>query len=412
MIGSAIDVVGISKVYRLYDKPSDRLKEALIRKPLHRSFATLSDISFAVSAGESLGIVGDNGAGKSTLLKIVAGTLTPTAGELKTSGRVSALLELGAGFHYEFTGRQNIWMNAALMGLSHQEIEKKESAMIAFSELGDFIDQPIKTYSSGMVVRLAFSIATSVDPDILIIDEALSVGDHYFQKKCIDRMLTFKRQGRTILFCSHAMFTVNQLCDRAIWIDHGHIREVGSASEVTANYENHCRKKSGEGPKREEGVSMVADGVDGGMESTRAVGADKAAVPVMVKSIRLNGASDSVSMAHGEPLYVDVVYESDGRIPFFVAAGIRRNDDLVCHVTSMAKTWDEPLCSKGEGKVRLIYEGLPFLHGEFAVVVFMMDDSGLHCFHKKASASFSVRPHEKWNHEIGLMSLDHQWVME
>ncbi|MBF0413649.1 MAG: ABC transporter ATP-binding protein [Desulfamplus sp.] len=392
----AIEAINISKVYRLYKKPSDRLKEFLVRKPLHTPFSSLSDVSFSVPFGESLGIIGDNGAGKSTMLKIVAGTLTPSSGILKIRGRVAALLELGAGFHYEFTGRQNIWINASLMGLDRDEIRSKEKSIIDFSELGDFIDRPIKTYSSGMVVRLAFSIATSVDPEILIIDEALSVGDHYFQKKCIDRMVEFKNSNKTILFCSHAMFTVNQLCDRVLWFDKGRIREAGRTTHITANYDNYNREKS----------NLV------NQDKNFLLELEQNAIPVMVKSIRLNGSADAIKITQDGSLDVEIEYENIEGKPFFIAAGIRRNDDLICHAANMAKKISTPLRGKGCGKVTLQYKNMPFLHGQFYVVVCMMDDSGLQCFHKKESSAFSVLPEDKWENEIGLLKLDHEWDID
>ena len=208
-----VNVQNVGKEYRLYAKPHDRLWEALFRKPKHDLFKVLSDISFNVALGQSLGIIGDNGAGKSTLLKLLAGTIHPTTGNIEVNGRVAALLELGAGFHPEFTGRQNIHLNASLLGIPEEEIKLKENEIIEFAELEQFIDRPVRTYSSGMYVRLAFSIATTVDPEILIIDEALAVGDMAFQKKCITRMNFFKEQGKTMLFCSHSMYLVQELCD-------------------------------------------------------------------------------------------------------------------------------------------------------------------------------------------------------
>lgn len=393
----AIDVRNVSKIYRLYQKPSDRLKEVLNRKPVHQAFQSLRDVSFSVPMGESLGIIGDNGAGKSTMLKIVAGTLTPTSGTLKINGRVAALLELGAGFHPEFTGRQNIWMNASLMGLDKGEIASLEKSIIEFSELGSFIDRPIKIYSSGMVVRLAFSIATSVDPDILIIDEALSVGDQHFQKKCIDRMVDFKRKNKTILFCSHGMFLVNQLCDRVVWFDNGKIKAVGSATHVTAKYENYTREKSNynESPTDVENVPGNGEIIEN--------------TPAIIKNISLNGSLDNIYLEQGSDLVVDIAYESFQNMEFFMAAGIRRNDDLVCHVSNMSNRIKEPLNGQGPGHIRLSYRNLPFFHGEFSVVAFIMDTSGLQCFHKKASPVFSVLPKDAWENEMGLLRLEHEW---
>lgn len=227
----------------MYSKPHDRLWEALFKKPRHDVLKVLKDISFNVGMGRSLGMIGDNGAGKSTLLKLVAGTIQPTCGTIEVNGRVAALLELGAGFHPEFTGRQNIHLNASLLGISEEEIRYKENEIIEFSELDTFIDRPVRTYSSGMYVRLAFSIATMVDPDILIIDEALAVGDMKFQRKCINRMNSFKKQGKTMLFCSHSMYHVQELCDHVLWLENGKIRKSGKSNEVVKMYEEFCTQK-------------------------------------------------------------------------------------------------------------------------------------------------------------------------
>jgi len=238
----AVEANQLTKAYRLYKRPSDRLKEMILRRPFHQTFESLKDVSFTVPFGQSLGIVGPNGAGKSTLLKILAGTLTPTSGQAVLSGRAAALLELGAGFQPDFTGLQNIHLNAALLGLSASEIEEKLPSIVEFAGLGDFIGQPLKTYSSGMVVRLAFSVAASVDPDILIIDEALAVGDASFQRKCMDRMQQFKERGKTMVFCSHSMYHVQELCEKALWLEKGTMRLMGPSPDVTARYEDSTRQ--------------------------------------------------------------------------------------------------------------------------------------------------------------------------
>ena len=252
----------LGKDYRIYARPVDRLLEAILRKPRHRALRAVQGVSFNLLRGQSLGIIGDNGAGKSTLLKLLVGTVSPTAGRMEMSGRVTALLELGAGFHPEFSGRQNIFMNASLFGLSPEEIGEKEEAIIAFSGLGEFIDRPVKTYSSGMYVRLGFAIATSVDPDILIIDEALAVGDMAFQRKCIDRMNLFREQGKTMIFCSHSMYHVKELCDKTLWLDHGRMKGMGPTMEVVAQYEDFCRGKE---------VAAASDGKAGSGDSFRRV---------------------------------------------------------------------------------------------------------------------------------------------
>lgn len=234
----AITVTGLSKRYDIYGKPVDRLKSLFL--PRHRAYAqafwALQDLSFDVACGETLGIVGRNGSGKSTLLQILCGTLTPTTGHVAITGRVAALLELGAGFNPEFTGRENVYLNAAVLGLSHEEIAARFADIAHFAEIGEFIDQPVKTYSSGMYVRLAFAVAIHVEPQILIIDEALAVGDARFQAKCMNKIKHIQQAGVTLLFVSHDVNSVRTLCERAIWLDGGRIRLMGDAFKVTAQY--------------------------------------------------------------------------------------------------------------------------------------------------------------------------------
>jgi ABC-type polysaccharide/polyol phosphate transport system ATPase subunit len=234
---TAISVVGISKRYLLYKHPADRLKEMLWpRRARGQVFWALRDISLDVPRGQVLGLIGANGSGKSTLLQLITGVLQPTDGAIATNGRVTALLELGAGFNPEFTGRENIALNATLLGLDADEIARREPDIIAFAEIGEFIDHPVKTYSSGMYVRLAFAIAVSVEPDILIVDEALAVGDAYFQHRCMNRMHEFRAAGKTILFVSHDTAAVKALCDRAILLKDGTLIDDGPPERVVAHY--------------------------------------------------------------------------------------------------------------------------------------------------------------------------------
>lgn len=218
----AISVRHLAKSFRRYDRPSDRLKELLLPSRQHyREFQALRDVSIEIPRGQTLGIVGRNGSGKSTLLQIIVGTLQPSAGEVAVQGRISALLELGSGFNPEFTGRQNVFFNGQILGLSRAQIDERFDEIAAFADIGDFLDQPAKTYSSGMFVRLAFAVATSVEPDILVVDEALAVGDEAFQRKCFARIESLQSQGCTTLFVSHAASKVVELCDRALLLDHG-----------------------------------------------------------------------------------------------------------------------------------------------------------------------------------------------
>jgi len=245
----AIEVKNLSKRYEIYKQPADRLKQFVwpkikgllnqSSKQFFKEFWALSDVSFEVKKGETVGIIGKNGSGKSTLLQLICGTLTPTYGEVKTSGRIAALLELGSGFNPEFTGRENVYLNGAVLGLSKSEINDYFSAIEAFADIGDFMDQPVKTYSSGMYVRLAFAVQVHVDASIVIIDEALAVGDIFFQQKCFARLEELKKSGVAILFVSHAMPTVEQFCDRAVFLDHGKTIFIGSAVEATKIYYLH-----------------------------------------------------------------------------------------------------------------------------------------------------------------------------
>ncbi len=234
----SIQVEGLSKCYHIYDRPRDRLLQMLQRgkKKYFREFWALHDVSFSVKRGETVGIIGRNGSGKSTLLQMICGTVAPTTGNVRTHGRVAALLELGAGFNVEFTGRENVMLNAAILGFSAQEMHERMADVLAFSELGDFLDQPVKTYSSGMYARLAFSIAIHVDPDILIVDEALSVGDARFVAKCMRRIKEIKEQGTTILFVSHDVGSIRTLCERVVWLDKGRLVEQGDVFPVTGRY--------------------------------------------------------------------------------------------------------------------------------------------------------------------------------
>ena len=234
----AISVQGVSKIYKLYDKPIDRLKEAvsLTHKSYHRDFFALSDISFDVKKGETVGIIGTNGSGKSTILKIITGVLSPTTGTAEVSGNISALLELGAGFNSEYTGLENIYMNGTMMGFSRQEMERRMDDILRFADIGDFVNQPVKTYSSGMFVRLAFALAINVDPEILIVDEALSVGDVFFQAKCYRRMEEMMKNGTTILMVSHDMGSIIKYCDRVVLLNRGTFVAQGEAGKMVDLY--------------------------------------------------------------------------------------------------------------------------------------------------------------------------------
>ena len=361
----AVEANRLTKAYRLYKKPSDRLKEMILRRPFHHSFESLKDVSFTVPFGQSLGIIGPNGAGKSTLLKILAGTLTPTSGEVVIRGRVAALLELGAGFQPDFSGLQNIRLNAALLGLSALEIEEKLPSIVQFAGLGDFIDQPLKTYSSGMVVRLAFSVAASVDPDILIIDEALAVGDAAFQRKCMDRMQEFKEKGKTMVFCSHSMYHVQELCEKALWLDKGAMRLLGSTPEVAARYEDSTRQgpplpepdlPRSAGPNHERTYRIT------GLQIESTTGeAIRAIRPLEDLVLRMEV---DVLRPVLSPRFGFAFMTSDDTVSF---CGITHHDKVVCG----------PFEVGDRITVGLIIHGFPLRQGTFRVIGGVSEDGGL-----------------------------------
>lgn len=251
---SVIKLKNVCKKYNLYQSPKMRLKEVLDIKgrSYHNTFYALNDISLEIKKGTALGIIGTNGSGKSTLLKIICDVLTPTSGEVEVNGKIAALLELGAGFHPEYTGRENIYLNGTMMGYSREEVSKKVDSIISFAEIGEYIDQPVKTYSSGMFARLAFAVSINVDPDILIVDEALSVGDIRFQQKCFRKMHEMK-ENKTVIMVSHDLGAVSKFCDQVIWVERGNLKMIGKPVDVIKEYQSFLSNTSVVEPKKESG---------------------------------------------------------------------------------------------------------------------------------------------------------------
>ena len=362
-----VNVQNVGKEYRLYAKPHDRLWEALFRKPKHDLFKVLSDISFNVALGQSLGIIGDNGAGKSTLLKLLAGTIHPTMGNIEVNGRVAALLELGAGFHPEFTGRQNIHLNASLLGIPEEEIKLKENEIIEFAELEQFIDRPVRTYSSGMYVRLAFSIATTVDPEILIIDEALAVGDMAFQKKCITRMNFFKEQGKTMLFCSHSMYLVQELCDQVIWLENGKIKKAGKCSEVVGLYEDFCNQKK-----------VVLENINEPHVLKKAHEQDCRITSFIIKTIDCNDVETLIDPMEPIVLEMEIEVMADNINPNFGFAIMSNEEEILgASLTNYDGLEFGPYYIGQTLVVRYVLDFLPLRVGSFKIVGGISDDTGL-----------------------------------
>ena len=252
----AIELKHITKTYAMYAKPTDRLKEALDfrRRSYHDTFYALNDVNIHVKKGEMIGFIGENGSGKSTLLKIITGVLTPTSGEMQINGNIAALLELGSGFNPEYSGYDNIYLNGMVLGFTKEQVDGMVDDIISFADIGDHLYQPVKTYSSGMFVRLAFAVAINVDPEILIVDEALAVGDLEFQLKCMEKFTEFRNAGKTILFVSHDVNAVRRFCDRVYWLKNGVVENEGETMEVTEEYENFLKRKSLKTVDREKSV--------------------------------------------------------------------------------------------------------------------------------------------------------------
>lgn len=399
---SAIATRGLFKAYAQYNKVSDRLVEAITGRERHREFVALHPLDMEVAPGEVVGLVGMNGAGKSTLLKMLSGTLSPSAGYLRAGGRVSALLELGAGFHPDLTGRENVRLSAAAMGLTSAQMDAIYDDVVDFAGLADFMNQPVKTYSSGMFVRLAFSLATSVPPDILIVDEALSVGDGAFARKSFDRIMRFKEEGRTILFCSHSMYQIEAICSRALWLHHGALIMDGDPADVTAAYVQFIETGMlPEAPKAQRlGEQQPSAGTRGATARIRKVAA----------SIDGHRGTELEAKTLESDLEIVVEFTSSPEMPVpSVAVVLARVDGSA---VASAGTVNDGLSLKrqadGAGRVALRFPRLPLLKGEYWVSVYLLCEKGLHVYDQAAMiAKIRVR---QLGLEQGLVSLPHLWV--
>ena len=383
----------LGKCYKLYARPLDRLKELFVSsRRYHQDFWALQEVDLCLEAGQSCGIIGRNGSGKSTLLKLISGVTRPSSGTIEVAGRVGALLELGTGFHPEYTGRENIYFSAAMLGLEGAETEALVPEIIAFAELDDFIDQPVKTYSSGMYMRLGFAVATTIRPDILITDEVLSVGDEAFQKKCIRRMEAFLDEGKTLLFCSHSMYHVQKLCQKALWLDHGQVRAWGGAAEVTLAFEDYLRELEAQEEQQPE-ARPVAD----------------ASRPSRLRQVRLLGADNRETDVFdlGDTARIEMIAEvPDGQPPVFAVGHVRRNDKFGVYGIFSDMDRVEPQRVDAH-TFRIGYEvSLSLLPGTYTFRTHVLDPSGLRMF-DTVEKDFSVRGESR---ELGVCRLPHRWT--
>lgn len=401
----AIRFCDIDKTYTVYARPHDRLLEWVTGKPRHRVHVALADIRFEVHAGETFGLIGENGAGKSTLLKIAAGTIHPTRGSLDREGRVAALLELGAGFHPEESGHDNIRFMAALHGLEGPQMEDFIASTTAFSELpADALARPVKTYSSGMFMRLAFAAATAIEPDILIVDEALSVGDLHFQKKSLNRILELRERGATILFCSHNLYQVRSLCQRAAWVHGGRIQAIGATEDVVTAYEAHERRRYAH--LRAENAEVVSP--------TGAGGSAGITVANLAKLTSLTTETvDGINPAQVDSfqdLILNIEVESFGDSPFHVLFAIVRPDkDNIFGSSTQFRAPTTPLQGMGTHRVRVRFPHLPLLSGEYLWSVYVLDDTGIQVLDMAELIQPFTVLNQK-NREFGLTWLEHEWL--
>lgn len=389
----AISVDQVWKNFRLYHERNRYIKAAVLRgrRARYEEFWALKDVSFEVRHGATLGIIGSNGSGKSTLLKCLAGILYPNRGSVSVNGRLAALLELGAGFHPELTGRENIYLNGAILGMSRRDLELRFSDIVEFSGLERFIDTPVKNFSSGMTVRLGFAIAAHVEPEILLIDEVLSVGDQAFQRKSAEKIEEFRREGRTIVFVSHGLSQVQQLCKEIVWLDRGDVRDIGDAASIIAAYNGESY-----------GQETVVDADQG-----RRWGNGRA----RITNVQLQSQSGipTTKIEAGDPLNVDIAFESHSPIEdlvVYVKISTADSHELWSASTrsaAVAIPW-----SRGQGHVRLEIKDVPLLDGSYCVSVALRNGREIVEFdHWENARRFEV--HQTGRFDSGLVALDTNW---
>jgi len=378
-----VRVEHVSKRYPLFFRRRQRLQALLGLSNTHPWKVALDDVSFTLHAGEAFGIIGENGSGKSTLLRIVAGIARPDSGQVEVEKPVAALLELGLGFHPDFTGRENAILYGSLLGISREQMRSRLDAILDFAELGDYADQPLRSYSSGMAARLAFAVATQVDPAVLVVDEALAVGDEAFQQKCIARMQAFKAQGRTVLFCSHAMYQVVGFCDRALWLHQGRVAAWGPAWEVVHAYETFLhRSKAGD--------SAVAPGGGSGARVVEA---------------RLEGAE---GYRPGQPLRAVVrLHRWEAALPLHVVLEFR--DPAGITVATFVTAWDgvPPLAGGEEETVALFLPAAPFARGPLDLYVHLADAGVLRVLDTYCLREAVQVESQRW--QPGFVEVPHRW---
>jgi lipopolysaccharide transport system ATP-binding protein len=379
----AINVNGLSKTYRVYRKPLDRLKGLLFKSAPAEFFTALKDITFSVNKGETLGIIGENGAGKSTLLKIITRVLTPSSGNIEVDGGVLSILELGTGFHPEFTGRENIFFYGDVLGFDRSFVKGRLDEIISFSELGLFIDKPVKTYSSGMFMRLAFSIVTAFKPEILILDEVLAVGDIHFQRKSLNRIMEFKKEGGTILFCSHDTYHIKMVCERALWLREGRMEMIGASDSVVSAYEHYQFAKEEASPDE-----LAAS-----------------AAHVMIETLDIENADRLETGVEMRVLFnTKVTAEA---LPYNIVLSLKLADGRGVYVTGTHMNKIGVL--KGARKMVVKFRDIRLLPASYYVHVRVFDETGLILYHERVTPFFNIG---KSCGDMGICLLDNEWIVK
>jgi ABC-type polysaccharide/polyol phosphate transport system ATPase subunit len=421
--------LSVSKRYRLWGRRSQfaTLKSALLKRDLkpspESSVAALRDVTFAVHKGEAFGIIGRNGSGKSTLLKIISGILKPTTGSVKVSGRIAALIELGAGFHPEISGRENIYINGIILGLSRREIDARFPKIVEFAGIGDFLDQPVKTYSSGMYVRLGFAVAVHVDPEILLIDEVLSVGDEEFSQKCVAKIQEMKYRGVTLIFVTHQLDQVRKLCDRALWLDYGEVMAIGDPARVVDDY----LQEVSTGQQPVVGASPVA--APAAEENPDTVAAETGTQPeeatndlleeerwgsgeALLTRVALvdDKGRDLVALGTGIPVTIEM--DVQVRVPqddFVFGVGIYHADGTCVYGTNTDLEGLSPDRLDGNGTVRFVMPSLDLVAGSYRVDAAVHTRNGRAFDYRRGVVRFVVGSRI---HDIGVYRPKHQWKFE
>lgn len=407
--GNAIEVRNVTRSFKIYLDRGKSIKEFALfsRRRKYESREVLKGISFEVGVGEAIGLIGHNGCGKSTTLKILTRILYPETGSVEVKGRVSSLIELGAGFHPDMSGRENIYTNASIFGLTRKEIERRVDDIIAFSELEEFIDNPVRTYSSGMYMRLAFSVAINVDADVLLIDEILAVGDANFQKKCFDKLKEIKKNGTTIVIVSHSLEQIEQICDRTLWIHEGLVKAQGRPKEVHAAYLNFMDEKRKEQEKKELERQIALGNVDLN-ENTKRWGNGEAKYTDIVLYNGRGEQTNEFSMR--DDIHVRLKYQIIKPVKnAIVGMAVYRLDGVHCYGTNTKIDKYEPFDLCEDGCVELVLRDLNLLPSRYVLDFSIEAEDGSPVDFFREAAQIQVLSDSQ---EVGILSIDHKWIFD